>query len=178
MLAFVQFIFWFIQFALVLFSLCDARSMSNILVAVKVLSAIDTRQNITAATVVLIMLFNLSFPYGLTACITNKRHHFHDNFCKSTVHERDHVESIAPAHYRPHYTVAFSVHNVSLEHQYCPLINCGLRTSPRKLLKKELRCTGGCRRSVTKHLPLTELHYCGKYGKLSKKSSSTGIVSN
>ena len=175
MLAFVRFIFWFIQFALVLFSLCDARSVSNILVAVKVQTTVDTRQNITAATVVLIMLFNLSFPYGLTAYITNKRHHFHNNFCRPPNH-RNHVEfhySCAPHRWfcrtqRIPWTLAMSAHKLRAQNKI------------QEEFYQELcvvHCTG-YRRLVTKYLPLTELHYSGKYGKLSKKSSSIGIVLN
>lgn len=75
--AFVLLIFWFIQFSLILLCLCDARSMASILVTMKVLSTIYTRQNITIMALVLIMFFYLSFPDGLSTGIANKRHHFH-----------------------------------------------------------------------------------------------------
>lgn len=73
--AFVLLIFWFIQFSLILLCFCDARSMASILVTMKVLSTIYTRQNITIMALVLIMFFHLSFPDGLSTRIANKRHH-------------------------------------------------------------------------------------------------------
>ena len=50
--------------------------MANIFVPMKVFSTIDTRQNIATAAVVLVVLFNLSFPDSLSARIANKRYHF------------------------------------------------------------------------------------------------------
>lgn len=110
--AFVLLIFWFIQFSLILLCLCDARSMASILVTMKVLSTINTRQNITIMALVLIMFFHLSFPDGLSTRIANKRHHFQD-----AVHEERF----------PQFTqhVEFTAH----AQRFYPLLNCGLNNN-------------------------------------------------
>ena len=110
--AFVLLIFWFIQFSLILLCLCDARSMASILVTMKVLSTINTRQNITIMALVLIMFFHLSFPDGLSTRIANKRHHFQD-----AVHEERFPQF--PQH------VEFTAH----AQRFYPLLNCGLNNN-------------------------------------------------
>ena len=110
--AFVLLIFWFIQFSVILLCFCDARSMASILVTMKVLSTINTRQNITIMALVLIMFFHLSFPDGLSTRIANKRHHF-----QHAVHEERFPQF--PQH------VEFTAH----AQRFYPLLNCGLNNN-------------------------------------------------
>ena len=108
MFAFVLFVFRFIEFPLILLSLCDAWSVANVLIAMKVFSTVNTRQNIAIVTVILIVLFYLSFPHSLTARITNKRDHFVTKFLGF---HTDHVYSFAqvlmPANSILYYTTYF-----------------------------------------------------------------------